>query len=768
MSGSPGTPNGRHAARDFEFTPIGYVREKENSLPTTLESESRKRSSPNNSIEKGDDEPPRKSARPDDTLNSTHIFNESSFDDTVPSQSGIPSLRRNRASEIGGSDAAEENGGTSNPLKEQQETLYKLNVENYNLRVKCNSLLKFLNNVTDEGELKDNLAVIEELQEWKTKYQELRNSYRELQLKFDQTESKEKSDKDERANNEQFQLLEHKLAEYQDRVAKSKLLIDSLGDRLSKSEDKSKSYEEQGGLEAKSLRQKNQQLESAMATKDSEIHDYKQQIENLTQKLHMANREETDSLGYKHQVDQQTKQIEALQADLRNTVQERNSTKDLLTKTKESLHALQEEVSHQRSEARREHDRQVDTLKAEVDNESSRRRELQQQVRSLEKDLSKANSHVKDRDERILTLEKQLDDLKQRSNQLRNLDGKIDDDRKIKDQKIKELRAQIQQVVKQKDELNRKNEELRERIVTQATRSPALKINTRKTLENDIETQKLRAKNQELEVELNSSIKALDSLRQNYRGEIEELKSQLERSETDQLLTRRALEKEISKLKFELEALHESKRDEIAILENRCSLLRQENDHLSSQGGTNLAHLQKAMAEKQKQIDELVQRCSDHTMEKLRLNKELAQTQEAEAESKKELSKLSARLEYITKEFVKFRETGNSDENTSASKLNEKWSEKYQRMKQKLLDELKLLQNENLALERASLENGKRPRLNTPNIESLSLQDQLDYYRLRYHHEVIHNNDLKVMNEYLNRVLRASAQHVRLDILKLA
>lgn len=88
-------------------------------------------------------------------------------------------------------------------------------------------------------------------------------------------------------------------------------------------------------------------------------------------------------------------------------------------------------------------------------------------------------------------------------------------------------------------------------------------------------------------------------------------------------------------------------------------------------------------------------------------------------------------------------------------------------MKQRLLNELKVLQEENLELERATLERKGSAGSGTYNVGTSSLQDQLDYYRLKYHREVAHTNDLNVMNDYLNRVLRASAQHVRLDILKL-
>ncbi|CAI4378348.1 CMF_collapsed_G0013230.mRNA.1.CDS.1 [Saccharomyces cerevisiae] len=36
---------------------------------------------------------------------------------------------------------------------------------------------------------------------------------------------------------------------------------------------------------------------------------------------------------------------------------------------------------------------------------------------------------------------------------------------------------------------------------------------------------------------------------------------------------------------------------------------------------------------------------------------------------------------------------------------------------------------------------------------TMQLNDIISYYKLKYHSEVRHNNDLKVINDYLNKVL---------------
>ncbi|CUS21796.1 LAQU0S04e00980g1_1 [Lachancea quebecensis] len=775
MSGSPGTPDGKDTIRDYEFTPIGYVKERETSVPTIANNGTRKRSSPYRSPVADNDGPPQKAFRADDTLNSTRIFNDSSFDDTLPSQSVLNSVRKNRISELQENGIEEDNGGTSNPLKEQQETLYKLNVENYNLRVKCNSLLKFLNNVTDEGELRKNLALIDELQEWKGKYQELKKAYRSLQLKFDQTEHREqgKLEKDTHSNEKEMKSLQSKLQEYQKQVTQSKKLVESLEKKLEESASGSKEIEEKFEHKSRLLQERIDKFESAVNSKDKELENNRKEIKDLRSDLQKASLGSSSLANEK--LESKSKEIESLQNKLKSAIGERAAAEDLLKESQDALDSLRAEFSAFRQESGQKLDdlseaklKSEQALKQMLEERASQNERLHQSASSLEQHAAELSSKLQLRDQRIKELEEETQELQRINQRTRDLhDGKASEKLQAQNQKLGDLRSEIKRIKSEKEELEKDNDKLRKRIVAQATKSPALKANARKNLEKDAETEKLKSRVRDLEQELAVSRDALNKLRHTYRHDTNELKLQLEGAETDQASARRSLEKEVDRLKFEIDSLRESRKDEIAIMENRFNLLRRENEQLSGQGGSQLASLQKTVSEKQKEIDELVQRCSDNTMERLRLNRELAKAQEAEAEGKREASKLSARLEYITKEFVKYKETKLQSGEAGADRLNEKWSEKYRHMKQRLLNELKVLQEENLELERATLERKGSAGTGTYSIGTSSLQDQLDYYRLRYHREVAHTNDLNVMNDYLNRVLRASAQHVRLDILKL-
>ncbi|SCU79759.1 LADA_0B02982g1_1 [Lachancea dasiensis] len=763
MASPPGTPDARRDGLNYEFTPIGYTEGKASSR-STPNTASKKRPPHDESIlsqEDGHGSGPKRARKLDDTLNSTRIFNDSSFEDTLPSQIGIPNLPNTDGKTV--LDSVErdgESGGASNPLKEQQDSLYKLNLENYNLRVKCNSLLKFLNNVTDEGELKKNLDIISELQEWKTKYQKLASSYRDLQLKFDQIDRNDpdRHQKETALHNEKLRDLETKLKEYRHSANKSRDVIAQLEKNLTTSTQQSRTLNEHLETQTQSQRQAIETLKSKISQNYRLIEEREASIEELNSKLggEVKAREslETQTKVYAQRIEELEKQLHEYEIKIQDIQQS-------LEKARKDLGA----ASGRRSSREEIHTPEKVRVQTEIDQTLAKNRELRAQMAKLKANSNVFESDINSRDMKIKALESEIRNLhEQFSSQ-----GMVIEEGKARYERLKSLSAELQKALLEKDEIKRDNDRLRQQIVSQATRSPGLKENARKAQESKIQAEKLKIKIKNLERDLDSANKEAEILRHEHKVEMENIRTQLGNSDMEPLLAKHKLEKEVSILKLELESLRETKDREISLLENRYELLKQENKQLNQQREAHTGQSQKKLSERQAEIDELAQRCSDLTMEKVKLNKELGQSQESQAEMKKELARVTARLEYVTKEFIKYRELyGSKAPDSETSRFNEKWAEKFRSMKQKLLHELKSLQEENLALEKRLLENQQRPpRSASPDLRKLSLQDQVDYYKLRYHREVEHNNDLKVMNEYLNRVLRASSRHVRLDIMKL-
>ncbi|SCU85310.1 LAFA_0D14994g1_1 [Lachancea sp. 'fantastica'] len=766
MVHSPSTPTAGDGKAQYEFTPIGQA--KSVSKPGSPSDDPKKRASQIEesllSPEREEDGPRKRARTSDDTLNSTRIFNESSFDDTLPSHAGIPSLRRNRANEIiGQANGDNENVGASNPLKEQQDTMYKLNVENYNLRVKCNSLLKFLNNVTDEGELKENLAIMDELQDWKSKYQKLAASYRELQLKFDESGDLESRRRETTLQNEQLADLEEKLREYQESVSKSKEHITKLENKLKISTNGSNARGGELEVKVRELREQIHHLEAQIAEKTKQVKDREGEIDKLNSTL---KRQDAAYQTLQKKTEQQLQKIEDLELKVQNTEQQVQKLKRALETARSELQTTTLGTETRDASTQLRIDSLQDTnsrLQRELDQALSEFHQSQAQIEKLNSRAKDMAVNIKMKDDQIHTLQHEIKQTRHRASHRK------DDvqENSLLNEKVKALTAELQRIIKEKESLEKDNDSLRERIVTQATRSPALKEN-RRTQERALDISKLQLRVEELQNELNLSQKSAVAARQNHSMEVERLQAQIENSDMQPFMAKRKLEKEVSILKMELESLRETKDREISLLENRCEMLKKENAHLLQQAASQADLSQRQIAEKQKEIDELIQRCSGLSTERLKLKKDLSQAQESEAQKIGEMSKQASRLEYVTNEFVKYKELTGSSSDPNAATLNERWSEKYRNMKRKILQELKALQSENLDLERRLLEGRKPvPRSASPDLNKLSLKDQLDYYKLRYRHETVHNSDLRVMNEYLNRVLRASSRHLRLDIMKL-
>ncbi|CEP60678.1 Spc110p LALA0_S01e16468g [Lachancea lanzarotensis] len=769
MVQSPSTPFAGDGKAQFEFTPIGHANGKSVSSSGTPSEDRKRRTSHIDesllSVDRIDDGSRKRARASDDTLNSTRIFNESSFDDTLPSHAGIPSVKRYQGNEIlGEANGNNENLGASNPLKEQQDSMYKLNVENYNLRVKCNSLLKFLNNVTDAGELKENLAIMDELNDWKSKYQKLAASYRELQLKFDDGGDSDERQRETALQNAQLAELEQKLRNYQESVSTSREHISRLESKLKISNQGSNTREDELEVKIRHLREKIGRLEAQIAEKNDEVKSREDTIKSLNSDLE---RQDTACQNLQNTIGQHLKKIDELELQVQNTEQQ-------VQKLERALDAARHELQIS-AQGKETHDTgaqlQIDSLRntnsklqSELDRAQFETRQSQAQVEKLSSKAKGVAINITRKDDQIQILQQEIKQLQHDQVSHRKEDAR---ESGSLNEKVEALTAEVKRILQDKERLERDNDSLRGRIVSQATRSPALREN-RRTQERALENSKLQIRIEELQNELNLSQKAASAAKQNHRLEIERLQAQIESSDMQPFLTKTKLEKEISILKLELESLRETKSREISLLENRCEMLIKENTRISQQVDSQVGLSQRQKVDKQKEVDELIQRCGELSTERLKLRKELSQTQESEAQKNGEISKLTSRLEYVTNEFVRYKELQGSNSDPNTGTLNERWSEKYRNMKRKILQELKTLQTENLDLERRLLEGTKTaPRSASPDLNKLSLQDQVDYYKLRYRHEVVHNGDLKVMNEYLNRVLRASSRHLRLDIMKL-
>lgn len=672
--------------KDLEFTPIGYSKEKQTGKRT-------------NGVDDHDQEVPRRKTRRtsmNESFNSTKMFNDDSqFDATIPQvdskRESLIGDKRNLIEEL------KENAPTSNPLKEQQDQLHRLNTENYNLRLKCNSLLKFLNNVTDQGELKKSLGLLDEIQDWKHRYERVNDEL---------VASKRKNEE-----------LEEQIAHPQATITPppSNDEIRKHEERYMKLRDESKAREEQLQMKIDMLKSDLTNLNLTLAAKDNRLQEKAEKIQRLGDQLHEFDHKGSASLM----------QLE----------------KKLEIKT-QAVQRLEEELARYETLLQAKSD--------EVNKGTERIKEPERNMMELsnfEKDAASQKRLIDDKDDEIRTLSS--------ANQRLNEEiAKLKIDQRNYQSASKDAKAIERELADKKDALAVTKQKLREAEELSKTLEKQIIESTTKASEKN----SLRVQEKEAEIqELRNQLRVLED---SHRSELHES------LESDKYEKRR-LSREISLLKEEIKAMQESNDREVEVWKAKCESLNKENERLLNQEMGSIDVIKRKLNDKLAEIERLNKLLEESRVEKSELGDRFSQLQTSKERYKEELKKIVSKFEHLSKQYIRLRETRGADigDSQGSSTLREK----YNTMKQRLLDELKLLQEENLSLERKLLESRSK------NIESGSLQqrsnsnsqDRIDYYKLKYHSEVKQNDDLKTMNEYLNRVLRAISQHVRLDLLKI-
>ena len=182
-------------------------------------------------------------------------------------------------------------------------------------------MLKFLNNVTDEGELKKNLEILDELQDWKTKYQMLNKTFRELQSKFDELESKESEkmqdiEADNGKSDSERQLLEEELFQTKEKLSKLKDVVKALENKVMEIRQESKEREHQSFLKNELLQAKIRELEGSISDKESELVESKKKVQRLVNELQEFDHQSGSLLELEKQIDMKNEGIRNLETKL--------------------------------------------------------------------------------------------------------------------------------------------------------------------------------------------------------------------------------------------------------------------------------------------------------------------------------------------------------------------------------------------------------------------------------------------------------------------
>ncbi|GAV50182.1 hypothetical protein ZYGR_0U00380 [Zygosaccharomyces rouxii] len=742
--------NGR---RHLEFTPIGYSRQNplkrlsRSPIQTVAEDD-------NNGNGMSEEGPFKKQRRADldDTIASHRMFNDSSqFDDTLPQLNGQSADNDNDNAHDSGKETDDvvknlmgnlkENAPASNPLKEQQEQLHKLNTDNYNLRLKCNSLLKFLHNVTDQGELTKSLGLLDEIHEWKQKHYTLNQQYLELKAKLIQVEANAAENKQEPVTEVDHTACQRELSYVQNQLEKTTLQLNTYRDEVAHLEDKTiriqedqRAKEEQHQLEIQMLRSDVNNLNVSLVNKESELEEDRAKIQRLMNQLHEFDHKGSQSLlDLERQLEMKRDSISSLEKEVRALTHDRVQLETRIKDREIENAKIQSELERLRDNVKNNN-----SSNFEIGELKHAKASLDDKVRNLTEERHNLN-------QRISALRKECDEWKSKYQRNESLDSNHQ-------KAFDSLRQELQTTKTQLEETRKTAQQLQTQVIENTTKNS--ERTSQRIKDKETQIQKLESELQFCKQQLKDGSRRLQAEEERCR---ETFESELQNLEMKNGFERTKLEREITLLKEERVALIETHDRELELWKSKCDALNKENDRLVRQEIGDLDGVKRKLSQ---QLDKLQEKLTTAEGERGDLAEKLIKLQHSKDSYKDELKRVSSKLEYLSKEYLKSKQSAINDDEQKT---------KYNTMKQRLLVELKSLQDENLSLERKLLEQrGSSSRSQESSSRSSSTtQDRLDYYKLKYNNEVKHNNDLRIMNDYLNRVLRASSQHLKLDLLKL-
>lgn len=799
---------------NFEFTPIGYVKSKqgvndprETAMSPTMNSTER---SPRH-IGKAQ----RRSI--DDTVNSSRVQDENdTFDDTLPELEvrKISQYRRfanrmspkvrdenrgtgNSSNNNNSNDGAEVSdilSKTSNPIKDQEKKIKDLEHENTVLKVKNVSYRSLLANYSNTPGNQNNLNLIEEVSTWKTKYLETNEKLIKLKQDYEDYMQRIENSKDT-TNNLETNVLPIDNPEYikeresiLEELEKVTNDFKDLRNRYNDIEERYTSLQQELNNERKEKKYQEDQysnqiedLQSELDDKVKNIAEHEKKINSLEAQLEsIGTQSGSQTQGLLQELKQKDKNITELQDNIEEKTRDINKLthdisekEDQLKQTEAKYKSVQDEYESYKNQVQNKlsssqndqstSTRQLEELKFVKDKLEKEVKELKSQVKNLESDLKSSeakNKESKDELERIHDQNRKQEH--QQSERLNAISSKLSaTERELHEANklIENLKKELSETKQELERSTKTIKELHHEIIQNATKSKE-QING-KLEEKDSEISALKQEIETLDVKLFETKAELDRINstteEDHKAEIRRLKNSFE-------LEKESIERQLKHLTTERERLEDIHKMEIQSWERKYDILKRENDRILSQEKNETRSMDQYIKEKNDRIKELNETLTTLQNDKNDLEAQVDSMRQSKDHYKADLKDALATIDRLRIEMNSIKEmkfTG-AGSGTAVEKKYNKLKDEFKLMKKGYLDEMIKLQNRNRELN-TELQKRMGP---VPSSSQGLVRDKLDYYKLKYNNEVRQNNDLKVINEYLNRVLRASAQDIRLNLLK--
>lgn len=612
-------------------------------------------------------------------------------------------------------------------LKKSQELLK-------NQEVSFNDKIQHLQN--DKNTLKEQLD--SEINKYESKIKALQDDIRTFQNNInDQNDLINKQNLDTQKISQYERDLKDKINELED----LQIILNNKTKNLKDLEDK---YKE--------LTENNKQLNSKF---DYEIQKRDNSINKMTNNLNKLKNDYELELKNKDELNNVIHSLKQEIMYLKETLSTNQHEIDNLNEKETNYHLTKESLENE-----------LDNLKKKLQEKDSQLNDVQYELNKLQTTNEKESKLIESKNKEILSIKGQLQEVQ---DQLSKKVTIITD----KEREITRLIRQTNNFEETRDHLNDQITSKNEEIV---------KLNSKiKNLENQIFQMTIKKSDETLNI-----INTKNSEIQSLKTELNKLNDELDKTlKTHNLMETKILQKNetrVQDLQNEIKLLND-------MIKNKSIEYNQSVEKLNDEINDWRQRYDSLNDVLQRQLSDTTTAANARTIspsnigsiltdKENRLKNEIDELHKDKVELLKTIDKLESNLNKLITENDKLKAT-NAELKESHSRLSDGFAKLLNKYKERKVDysnKLIDLENENIRLERIY----ERERLNnlsrdteksystlddglTQNRESNIQESKIDYYRLKYHREVLRNNDQKIINEYLKNVLNATIQQMQID-----
>ncbi|SMN19686.1 similar to Saccharomyces cerevisiae YDR356W SPC110 Inner plaque spindle pole body (SPB) component, ortholog of human kendrin [Maudiozyma saulgeensis] len=499
------------------------------------------------------------------------------------------------------------------------------------------------------------------------------------------------------------------------------------------------------------------EIETLSKTKDDiekELQEYKAKLIKTEKNLSVFQEKHSIEVKYLHdsldKLNEDSKEtsenITKLREQISNKDKEISQNVFMIKRLKEKIQLLETNTSptERHTNLVKELDdklEEIDQLKKKVNHLETSKNDQIEELGIANSKLSLLNKQLKEANDELKTTQELLEAMKKDAN---NKQATLDETNRLVETLQKSLKSAPSGNDSTLIDLRQKFKEQQEKLKLAETTNKKLHdqiiqgtVNSVNEVNKDIEEKNERIKDLENNVDIyKQRLKTMEGRIKNYEDLLEELKDP----------HNEALNHQMDEIK-KLTQMLQTRNKEMHNLDLQIVGLKNSNKLLQKEMIENSVHME-TLNEQDKQINTL----------ELNIEKLKRECNELKKMNKEQINQ----IEDLLKQRKLVNDNYNIVKNLNTEYKNELQATKgeYLNRERDLNERLLDLENSNMklkaALNREQLSNESRSRDT----------DLRDYYRLKYHREVRHNNDLRMINYYLNRVSQRTSRQMKMDYRK--